>query len=85
MPILFYAKNKGIGFIKELDDIFVLLKSENNANTLLTYLNSKHLNIMQNRKRQISLKLIFIEVIIVSKHQDTLNQHFLEFIPIIDL
>ena len=72
-----------------VDDIFVLLKSENHVNNLLFYLNSKHPNIrftceIEKDRSLAFLDINFIGVIINPKHQYTVNQHFLEFIPIID-
>ena len=68
---------------------FFLLKSENYVNNLLFYLNSKHPNIrftceIEKDRSLAFLDINFIGVIINPKHQYTVNQHFLEFIPIID-
>ena len=55
-----------------IDVIFVLMKSENNINTVLTYLNSKHLNIRFTSQIKKYKSLTFLEINVYGSN-DTLE------------
>ena len=74
-----------IFYKRYVNDIFVLIKSKKSL-VLFKLQTSKYQIYMWNRKRYISslLDVDVYRVIINSKHQYTVNQHFLEFILTID-
>ena len=67
-----------------VDDIFVLLMSENHVNNLLFYLNFKHSNISFTYEIEKDRSLAILEINVSrGNNKFTVNQHFLEFIPTI--
>ena len=77
-----------IFYRRYVDDIFCLVKNETEANSFLTYLNSKHANIKFTIEREKDKKLPFLDILISSKieyfetsvyRKDTFSGLFMNF------
>ena len=58
-----------IFYRRYVDDIFCLVKNETEANSFLTYLNSKHANIKFTIEHEKDKKLPFLDILISSKNE----------------